>query len=117
MAIQHFLLGISSNQLTFNQIETPFVKYQEDGTPPAPWEVHSNLGDDNKIWCQVYRIKGEPGGFFVLRDFDETLFVAHAKGNLGFVFALNTFSKIVSNYRYAIDIFENIDMDLELDEE
>ncbi len=115
MAVQYFLLGISDDKLSFSQIEVPFVTCDDDGTPPEPWAVHSSLGDDNKVWCQVYRIKGEPGGLFVLRDFDEVLFVAHARGNLGFVFGVDTFSKMVSNYRYAMDIFENIDV--EFDEE
>ncbi len=113
MAVQYFLLGISDGKLNFSQVESPSVNCADDGTPPEPWAVHSSLGDDNKIWCQIYRIKGEPGGFFVLRDFDEVLFAAHAKGNLDFVFGVETFAKMVSNYRYAMDIFENIDMNFD----
>ncbi len=81
----------------------------EENAPLAPWAVHSCLGDDNKIWCQVYRAPDKSGGFFCIKDFTETLLVAYASSNMAFLQALQHFSHMVSNSRYAADIFENAD--------
>ncbi len=92
--------------------ESATISCSQNGIPISPWEVHSCLGDDSKVWCEVYRNKQEKGGVFVLRDFDEVLFVAHAASNMAFVQALSEFAQMVSHPRYASDIFENADEDI-----
>ncbi len=92
--------------------ESPSISYSDTGIPTSPWQVHSCLGDDSKVWCEVYRSTQENGGVFVLRDFDEVLFVAHAATNMAFVQALSEFAQMVSHPRYASDIFENADEDV-----
>ncbi len=77
----------------------------KDHKPSVP--VHACLGDDNKIWCEVFRGQGQSGGFFILRDFDDTLIVARASDNITFLAGLNFFAGIVSNSRYSADIFEH----------
>ncbi len=85
------------------------VNCAADGTPTAPWQVHSCLGDDSKVWCEVYRDPKQTGGVFVLRDFDDILFVAYASTNMAFVQALSKYGEMVSHARYAADIFEASD--------
>ncbi len=79
------------------------------GKPTAPWQVHSCLGDDSKVWCEVYRDPKQKGGIFVMRDFDDVLFVAYANTNMAFVQALSAYAEMVSHARYAADIFEASD--------
>ncbi len=86
-----------ANPATFN--------LDDELKPPMP--IHSCLGDDNKIWCEVYRAQGQSGGFFILRDFDDVLMVAKAHDNIAFLAGLNFFAGIVSNSRYGADIFEH----------
>lgn len=84
-----------------------------DLRPIAPWQIHSCFGDDNKLWCEVFRTPGQSGGIFVLRDFDETLLIASAATNLDFVQGVDHFARITSNARYAADIFEHNDDDVD----
>ncbi len=91
--------------------EKPCVNCDDSGIPTAPWQVHSCLGDDSKVWCEVYRDPKQKGGIFVMRDFDDTLFVSYASTNMAFVQALSAYGEMVSHARYAADIFEAGDDD------
>ena len=79
--------------------------------PGNPWLTHSRLGDDERVWCEVYRASGQAGGLFVLRDFDEVLLLALAETNLDFIETLGHFSHLTTYPRYAADIFEHSDED------
>ncbi len=82
---------------------------EQPNSPTAPWAVHSCLGDDNKIWCEVYRAPEKSGGIFCVKDFNDTLIIAHAPTNMAFVHGMHSFANMVSTSRYAADIFENAD--------
>lgn len=78
-----------------------------DVTLKSPWEFHSSLGDDNRIWCEAYRVSNQPGGFFIVRDFDEVLLLARAETHLAFLQGLSRFARLTTYTRYAADIFEH----------
>ncbi len=104
--MEFYKIEWKGKQLEQELTEKPCVNCNDDGVPTPPWQVHSCLGDDSKIWCEVYRSPKKKGGVFVMRDFDDVLFVAYASTNMAFVQALNVYSEIVSQARYAADIFE-----------
>ncbi len=109
MPCEYYNIEWSGKCLDTTPIMASAFALNEDLTPAAPMEIHSCLGDDNKIWCEVYRVQGQSGGIFIVRDFDDTLIIAKADDNMSFLKSLDFFAKIVSNTRYAADIFENAD--------
>lgn len=112
MSCEYYDLKWDSKRLRLEEAEKK-PHLDEEMRPDAPCQTHSCLGDDNKIWCEVFRTPGKPGGIFVLRDFDESLLVATAATNMDFVQGLDHFARLTSNIRYAADIFEHNDDDLE----
>ncbi len=112
IAREFYDLVWTGKRLERNISENSTITFGDTGIPTTPWRVHSCLGDDNKVWCEVYRSPQHCGGIFVMRDFDEVLFMAHAQNNMAFVQALSEFAQIVSHPRYASDIFENADDDV-----
>ncbi len=111
MALEFYNLIYTGKRLERILSDKPGIQCSDSGTPPAPWELHSSLGDDANIWCEVYRIPNKPGAFFAMMDYEELLFVAHAQTNMAFTQALCEFSKMVTEPRYAADIFEDDDSD------
>ena len=107
MSCEYYAAHWDGKKLRLEEVEEAFL--DAEGRPPAPWQVHSCLGDDNKIWCEVYRAPGECGGAFVLRDFDEVLLGVRTDRNLDFIQTLDHFARITSQARYAADIFEHND--------
>ncbi len=112
MSMEFYNITWTGKRLERTPTDALSVPCSSTGAPTSPWEVHSCLGDDSKVWCEVYRNTKENGGIFVLRDFDDVLFVAHAASNMAFVQALSEFAQMVSHPRYASDIFENADEDV-----
>ncbi len=106
MSFEFYQLEWTGKRLEQNLIDKASINFDDSGTPTPPWQVHSCLGDDSKIWCEVYRDPKQAGGVFVMRDFDDVLFVAHARSNMAFAQALGKYGEIVSHARYAADIFE-----------
>lgn len=109
MSCEYYTLEWDGKKLRMEEGRDAPLALDAEGRPAAPWETHSCLGDDNKVWCEVFRAPGIPGGVFVLRDFDEALLAAEARTNMGFLQGLDHFSRLVSNARYAADIFEHSD--------
>ncbi len=106
MHFEFYKLEWTGKRLEQILTEKSSIQCDDSGVPTPPWQVHSCLGDDSKIWCEVYRAPSQSGGVFVLRDFDDVLFVAHATSNMAFAQALSAYSEMVSHARYAADIFE-----------
>ncbi len=109
MACEYYSLEWCGKRLHTKPIKESTLNFSKDLVPAAPWQIHSCLGDDNKIWCEVYRAHGHSGGIFIVRDFDDALIVAQASDNMSFLRGLDFFAGIVSNSRYGADIFENAD--------
>ena len=112
MSCEHYVIQWDSKRLRFEEAKAPLF-LDADNAPADPMQVHSCLGDDNKIWCEAYRAPGQPGGIFLLRDFDELLLTATAKSHMDFVQGLDHFARLTSNVRYAADIFEHNDDEAE----
>ncbi len=111
MPCEFYELEWNGTSLQSTSIAKDSLKLDDNLTPAKPMTVHSCLGDDNKLWCEVYRAHKQSGGMFLVRDFDEVLMVANTNNNMSFLHGLDFFAKIVSNSRYAADIFENADVD------
>ncbi len=110
--MEFYQLEWTGKRLEQNKTDKPCVHCEDCGTPSPPWQVHSCLGDDGKIWCEVYRDPKQSGGVFVMRDFDEVLFVAYASTNMAFLQGISAYGEMVSHVRYAADIFEAGDDDV-----
>ncbi len=111
MKIEFYDLVWNGTQLERNLNENVNFKLDDENFPPDPWDIHSSLGDSENIWCTVYRIFEQPGGLFIMHGYDDLLFVAQAKTNMAFAQGLREFSQMVSDPRYAADIFEDIESD------
>ncbi len=109
MLCEYYSIKWDSTVLRMEEDNTVKTLLNTENTPLNPWSIHSCLGDDNKVWCEVYRSAEKNGAIFCLKDFNETILVAHARTNLAFIHALQYFANIVSTSRYAADIFENMD--------
>ncbi len=105
MSCEYYDLEWCGTRLHTKVADATSFNLNDDLKPAGP--IHSCLGDDNKIWCAVYR--EQSGGMFIIRDFDHVLLVARAKNNMTFLAGLNYFAGIVSNSRYGADIFEHND--------
>ncbi len=109
MPCEFYSLTWCGKHLHTKPINESDINFSKALTPAAPLQIHSCLGDDNKLWCEVYRAPGQSGGVFIMRDFDDALIVAKADDNMSFLRGLDFFAQIVSNSRYGADIFENAD--------
>ncbi len=113
MSCEYYKLEWCGKRLHTTSTTANSFDLDSDLKPKAPFAIHSCLGDDNKIWCTVYRAQGMGGGIFIMRDFDEVLIIAKAQDNMTFLSGLEFFAGIVSNSRYGADIFEHVDDDEE----
>ncbi len=109
MSLEFYNLVWTGKRLEKSLSDKAHIQCSDKGTPPSPWEVHTCIGDDGRLWCEVFRIPGRKGGFFVVRDFEELLLVAHAETNMAFAQVFSEFAQMVSHPRYAQDIFDNAD--------
>ncbi len=68
-----------------------------------------SMGDPDTLYATAYRFDGEiPGGVVMVRgDEDEECFAVVAETNLAFAETAAHFSRIVSEVRYGVDIFED----------
>ena len=68
-----------------------------------------SMGDPDTLYATAYRFDGDiPGGVVMVRgDEDAERFAVVAETNLAFAETAAHFSRIVSEVRYGVDIFED----------
>ena len=68
-----------------------------------------SMGDPDTLYATAYRFDGDiPGGVVMVRgDEDAERFAVVAETNLAFAETATHFSRIVSEVRYGVDIFED----------
>lgn len=77
------------------------------GELPAGHVLVNRLGDPELLHCAVCRREEGSGGYFLLGDGGGLLMAVVAESNLAYALGLGLFGPMVSEARYAADIFEN----------
>lgn len=109
-----YTLQIENGRLVFAPFteEVPECVLENKFNPdaaPKDIAIACRMGDPDLAHCVVYRRESAPGGYFSLRDKTGLLFAAIAQTNLIFALAVGYFGDVVSNARYGVDIFENME--------
>ncbi len=111
MSHEFYTINWTGKELEYQLKASCPITLDSEANPPKNWKEHLFLGRYGEVWCASYRNSKDAGGLFVMQDADEVLFIAQASTNMAFVQALSQFSQVVSNPRYAADIFDNADDD------
>lgn len=72
--------------------------------------LECRMGDPALLHCAVFRKNGQPGGIFSVFCGKDPLFAAHAPTNLAFAAAMGHFGELVTNARYGVDVYENMEL-------
>lgn len=87
--------------------DAPLLRALNAGELPDGYAPVARLGDPDLLHCVVCRRADGPGGCFLLEDGSGPLMAVVAESNLAYTLGLGRFGRLVSDARYAADIFEN----------
>lgn len=104
-----YTLSLDDNRRpTFRPREdAPLLRALNARELPDGYAPVARLGDPELLHCVVCRRASGPGGCFLLEDGSGPLMAVVAESNLAYALGLGRFGRLVSDARYAADIFEN----------
>ena len=102
------LTMLDNGNMTYQPRQDPALEQAlAAGELPAGHVLVNRLGDPELLHCAVCRREDGAGGCFLLEDGGGLLMAVVAESNLAYALGLGLFGPMVSEARYAADIFEN----------